>query len=164
MSDEPVKETILVGDEKHEIEVKPITLIYKSPGLHQRLSYPGRLEIDTEATIYHMERVKVFHEHTPRMVAYVFEKSEVEQVTPDWCRQSGTGVMHCAGLIDLTLKMSEKNIPIVWIHPESFLHPRAQCQLADILVELGANPPETKAKKEDRIADEIAEGMLADHD
>jgi hypothetical protein len=160
--EEIYKEIILVGEDKHGIEVKPVTLIYKAPDLHQRLSYPGRVELDTEATMFHMGKVKVFHEHTPRMVAHVFEKKEVEQITPDWCRHAGSGVMHCAGLIDLSLKLAEKWVPVAWIHPESFLHPRAQCQLADIVIELGTNPPETAARKQDRIADEIAEGMLKD--
>ena len=163
MSDIPeYKETILVGQEKHEVEVKPVTLIYKAPDLHQRLSYPGRLELDPEATMYHMERVKVFHEHTSRMVAKVFKGNDSALYTPDFCRQSGSGVMHCAGLIDLSLKMSENGVPIVWIHPETYLHPSAQCELADIIIELATNPPETAARKEDRIMNEIAEGLVKD--
>lgn len=165
MNDTKITETIIAGGtEKLEIEVKPITMIYKAADFHKRLSYPGRVELDSEAVIYHIERVKVFHEHTPRMIAQVFKKNEIEEITPDWCRQAGSGIKHCAGLIDMTLKLMEKDVPIVWIHPETFLHPAAQCELADIIVELATNPPETMAKKDDRIMGEIAEKIVGKDD
>ena len=163
MSEEKVIETIVAGgDEELKIEIKPITMIFKAPDFHKKLSYPGRVELDSEAAMYHMERVKVFHEHTPRMVAQVFKSKDTTLFTPDYCRQAGTGVMCCAGLIDLTLKLMEKDVPIVWIHPEAFLHPAAQCELADIIIEFATNPPETIARKDDRIMGEIADKVVGE--
>ena len=98
-----------------------------------------------------------------KMVAKVFGIKEVASVTPDWCRQAGTGIMHCAGLIDLSLKLCQLGVPFVWIHPESFLHPAAQCGLGDIAIELATNPPKTLAQEDDEQADRVAEEMLS-HD
>ena len=49
--------------------------------------------------------------------------------------QMGTGVKHLAGRLDLTLKLIDK-VPIAWVYPEAGLHPKVQCELSDILIEI----------------------------
>lgn len=155
-------EIIKVGEESHEIEVRPITLIYTSPDLHERLSYPSRIPLGTEETEYHISRVQKFHPTTAQMVAHVFGIKDVNQVNPDWCRQAGSGIRHIAGLLDLSLKMCQMGVPFVWIHPESFLHPKAQCQLGDILLWFINDPPRTNAEIEESFMEHIAIRLAGD--
>jgi hypothetical protein len=50
----------------------------------------------------------------------------------DWVQTEGSGSRHVLGLVDMTLKLIDMNVPVVWIHPESHLHPSAQANLADL--------------------------------
>ena len=153
-----------VGGEVHELEGRPINIVCTAPDFQQRIRYPGRVELGTEATMHHSGLVRSFHEHTPRMVAQVFGIKDVASVTPGWCRQAGSGVMHCAGLIDLSLKLCQLGVPFVWVHPESYLHPSAQCGLADVMVEIATNPPKTLAEEERDLIDRVARDVMGDGD
>lgn len=44
------------------------------------------------------------------------------------------GAIHLMGLIDMTLKLTDQGVPVVWIHPESHMHPGWQVALADLAI------------------------------
>lgn len=132
----PETETILLGGQPHEIEVRPITLIVPGPEVTQKFEYPKRIPIDMEACLYHLERVKVFDPEVPELFRHVFPEYTGE-VTPEiiW-RREGMGAKHVAGRLDLTLKLMKQNIPIVWQYPEACVHPSAQLELMDVIIKL----------------------------
>lgn len=159
------QEKVVIEGQEHTIPLRDITLICTAPDFHSRIRYPNRLEISHEESLYHMDRVQRFHPRTAGMVAKVFKVEDTGKVTPDWCRREGTGVRHCAGLIDLTIKMMQKGVPVVWIHPESFLHASAQAELADVLISLTKEPVKTLVQEEVEMADGIAKEIIGDeHD
>tara|TARA_Y100000034_G_scaffold130495_1_gene189096 strand:+ start:3218 stop:3643 length:426 start_codon:yes stop_codon:yes gene_type:complete len=127
------KEIIGIGDDVHEIEVRPLTLLFKSPNLTQDVEYAERIPLDYEVCTYHMDRVQKFHALTPILVKMVFVDYDKE-ITPGNCRDEGRGFQHIAGLMDMTLKFMDKGVPIAWVHPESHIHPKHQCQLGDVAV------------------------------
>ena len=54
-------EEIQVGEQKIPIEVKPLTLIFKSGDFVDEIKYPNRIPIGIQDAIYHIERVKKLH-------------------------------------------------------------------------------------------------------
>ena len=135
-------EKIEVAGDELEIEVKPITLIFKSSDLYDDVKYKERFPIDMEASIYHIERVKVLHANTLYFLekampaAYKEFKNLPVEAIPYYINQSGAGMKHLAGRLDLTLKLMDMKVPIAWVYPEACLHPSVQVVLGDILIEL----------------------------
>jgi hypothetical protein len=128
------KEIIAVGDDVHEIDVKPITLICKSADCPD-VEYAERVRLTLEVCIYHMDRTQTFHSKTPELFKMVFPNYDKE-VTPDAIRQEGMGMKHVAGRIDMTLKFIDMGIKFAWVYPEACLHPAAQVNLGDVLISL----------------------------
>ncbi len=126
-------EVISVGNDVHEIELRPITLIFKDPALAQDIEYASRISLDYDVCTYHMERVQKFHRLTPVLIKMVFTDYEKE-ITPGNCREEGRGFQHISGLLDMTLKFRDQGVPIVWVHPESHIHPKHEAQLADVII------------------------------
>jgi len=50
--------------------------------------------------------------------------------------EQGLGFRHAAGMFDLTLKLMDKGVKIVWVYPEAGLHPSAQVELGDVAIYL----------------------------
>lgn len=130
------KETIIIGKEKHDIEVKPLTLICPGANLTDSIKYPKRLKIDFEASIYHIERVQKFHDETRKFIRQVFKIAESVPLYPDQVRKMGDGIRHFAGRIDLSLKLIQMKVPFVWVYPEACIYPANQAEMADVAIEL----------------------------
>ena len=137
------EETFIVGDDEHKIECKPITIVCKDNKLLEKIEYPGRLRVEPEHSLYHAERVQVFHTRTPGFVAKIFKLKDASQVTPDWCRSKSTEVLRVAGLVDMALKLAIKGVPAVFIQPETGLHPAQCCELADFFIAMINDPEES---------------------
>ena len=134
-------ELIKIGGKEHEIEVKPITLIVPSANMAmEKIEYPKRIELDVEVTTYHAQRVKKLHPEFDMVWRLFHSKTSnptiigPDPVDSDNIRKMGSGAVHLMGLIDLTLKLTDKNVPIAWKFPESFLHPGWQVALADLAI------------------------------
>ena len=127
------KEVIAVGDDVLEIDAAPLTLIFKSPNLTKDVTYAGRLPLNMEACLYHMERTQTIHADTPKYVRMAFP-FYLDEITPDSIRREGMGFQHVAGRIDMTLKYMQMGVPIAWVHPEDGLHPKVQLALADVAI------------------------------
>jgi len=122
----------------HTIDLKPITLVCSAPEVG-RISYaPQWFTLSFAETTYHAERVQVLHPLFPQFWTVLWEaaKLPVPDPIPDRLRQQGTGILHLMGLLDLSLKLFDQGVPLVWKHPESALHPRLQCALSDLLIAL----------------------------
>jgi hypothetical protein len=123
-----VKETIFVGKDKHEIDVERITLIVKG-GEVDDIDTPSRIMIEPTDTLTHAGRLGhelAPHPETERLVGIVFPKGPV----------ASRGYLHTLGLIDLSLRYRDQGKAFGWRYPETYLYPKEQCQLADVLIEL----------------------------
>jgi hypothetical protein len=135
--------TMTVGKDVHKIECKPLTLVCKAPNLLDKIEYPGRLRVEPEHSLYHAERVQVFHARTPGFIAQIFKLKDASEITPDWCRSKSTEVLRVAGLVDMALKFAIKGVPVVFIQPETGLHPAQCCELADFFIAMNNDPEQS---------------------
>jgi hypothetical protein len=137
-------EKIKLGNEEFEIEVKPITLVVKAPNIMQDIQTPGRFMIDSTMTLEHVrfihDKAQPLHPLTQKLFLVVFPDYEQRlagaPITPAMLALEGSGAQHVAGLIDMSLILIDRGVPIGWRYPESYLHPAAQCNLADVLIAL----------------------------
>ena|ERR1019366_3333940 len=127
------KETIILNGQEMEVELRKINIICKAPDIVQDIQTPGRLMIDSQMTLTHTEEAKEFHPRTEKFFRMVFMEYDGE-FTPEAIRREGSGAMHIAGLIDLSIICMTQSAKFGWKYPESFLHPKMQCQLADVVV------------------------------
>ena len=133
--------TIKVGEQELEIEPGPITLVFPSPAMQLAppIRYPNRLTITPEDTVYHARRVQKLHPDfeigwrlfmdmtTPVMpVDY--------SIDPETIRGMYIGAIHLMGLIDITLKLRDLKVEVVWKFPETYMHPGWQVALADLVI------------------------------
>ena len=122
------------------------------------ITYKDRLPICWETTIYHAERVKKLHPETKDLVNKALFSWTRNNQSRSWhwerlfeenrLGQTGNGVCHVVGLIDLVLKMQDMQVPIVLIHPESGLAPSIVLDLTDVLLELAVRGCDENLKVE----------------
>lgn len=136
-------------EETEGAELRPLTLICTSADFLEETEYPGRVEIDLEVALYHGDRVSqagvhvetydfmkiVFGGHKKQEGPFQFSRENLANEV----RQGGLGVRHFFGRIDMTLKLMDQDIPVVWKYPEAGLHPAACCQLGDVVVKLATS-------------------------
>ena len=130
-------ETILVGGEKHEIATAPLTILVKSAELLDKIEAPGRIEIDSEAAMFHGSQVNRLHQQTERWFRQCAKGFKSGDFSADFVRQ------HCdspyvglLGLIDMLLKLRDARVPLLVKRPEANLHPSIQLELADFFIYL----------------------------
>ena len=131
------------GEPAGTIELRPVTLVVPAADMAcHRIGYPGCVQLTTEVTVYHAERVRRLHGRFAEFwLAFMRNTSPATpvdyEVTADRIRQMGTGAVHLMGLIDMTLKLTDKAARVVWVYPESFLHPGWQVALGDLAIKFG---------------------------
>ena len=152
-------QTIIVGKDKHEIEVKPITMIFVSPNIAMGpdIEYPGRIVLTMRDTLLQADRLsdkgvhrefekywRIFMENT----SGCHPKPPLDyEIKPSVIRTMGTGAKHLMGLIDLALKMQDLKVGVVFRHPESSLHPGWQVALGDLFIHLARRGEEGSGGK-----------------
>lgn len=123
-------------------ELRPLTLIFPSANFHEKTEYPGRVEIDLEVAMYHGDRVSQggVHVETYGFMEMVFSDNRFSRENlANEVRPGGLGVRHFFGRIDMTLKLMDQNVPVVWKYPEAGLHPSACCELGDVVIALATS-------------------------
>ena len=138
---------IIVDGQDASIPEHPLTLLFTSPETGQ-ISYPGRAELHPELTVRWVDMLREEADlHPTFRRAFAIWCGAVQRGGPDpditvaGLQSSGTGLRHVAGLIDLTLHLRGRGIPVVWVHPESHLHPAWQCGLGDLIMWLTYGEP-----------------------
>ncbi len=130
---------LTVNGESHEVETSPLTLLCHGGTL--RIDVPGRFEINPTLTLRHAQtitdaRLAILREarfdHLFRMV---FTDIDPPASAAD-IRREGDGVRHVVGMISLLLECVGNGVQPFLRLPESFLHPKAQAGLADLLIDL----------------------------
>lgn len=125
-------ETVVVNGQ--EVAAKAVTIVcHNGP---EDASIPGHVPVDAEVALYHAERVRVLHDLTRPFFAIVFPGAPRELFDVATRHRQGSGYRHLLGRIDLTLKFIDTGVRFYWKYPESYLHPSAQCDLADLVLAL----------------------------
>lgn len=128
-------ETIYVDGKPETITLKPITILCH-PG-NVKLDSPGRYEINPQRTIECADGLPALAwENARKDKAFIkmFKMVFTDMEPPEHIQSEGMGVKHVIGLIVL-IKLAEwHKVPAFIRLPESFLHPRNQAGLADLLV------------------------------
>lgn len=127
--------TIKVGEAEHLIPPgdSRLHLIFTDPDLWDiDLEYAdpeGAFVLDPEVTKFHGARVQQLDERTLDLVHMI-----IDQPWPQNSEHRSLVTQHLIGLVDLTLKLSDKGIgTLVWKHPETHLHPKHQANMADMV-------------------------------
>lgn len=112
--------------EIHELEVKPITLIVKDGDMNGEVEpVSDRIVITADMTVHHAQLCKQWHTDTQAWVNYLKPEASVA---------TDTAARHLQGLVDLSLKFRDMGKQFMWRYPETYLHPKVQCQLADFMI------------------------------
>ena len=129
-------EYVEINGELHQFESKPITILtgqQLEAGMH--LTYPHRQVISVEDGFRHIEDLAFFQEDTERYFRVVVKDyPKGKEFTPETMKREGTGFKGLVGTIDFITILRKKGVPFVWRFPEAFLHPKYQCELADLLI------------------------------
>lgn len=128
-----MKENIVIDKSTHELEVQPYTLIFNST--NSEISYPERIVISPDVTLKYFEEkeeVNIYEECFFRLVITDFDLN----FDKENLKSANMGVKHLIGLISLTLKYILENKKFMWKLPESFIHPKYQGNLADLMIVL----------------------------
>jgi len=109
-----------------------LNLVYgKELGATIQPQYKGATVIDHAAAMYHGKRVRRLHADTLRLAGLAISTAGMSQDA--FCDgDNGDGQINIVGLIDMTLKLIDMSVPIVWRFPESGLHPSVQTGLGDV--------------------------------
>lgn len=125
------KETVFFGENKHEIEAKPITLIFNT--CPKESAYLERVMITPEMTIQHYDSLKEIDPYTAKFFKIVVPDFS-ENITKENLDFCALGYRHIIGLFSLSLDLLLKKVKIGWKYPESYLHPKYQLNLAEALI------------------------------
>ncbi len=150
---------LIVDGKEQSVPVKPLTIICKGPEFTAKIDTKEALVLDPEDFIYHADRVSNLHAYfhywymhitmkenfkvpavslTPagiKIVSATYNLSPPLQI-PDEIRAEGIESKYLMGLIDLTLKMADKQVPLYIKNPEAFQHPGRQLRLGDFFIAL----------------------------
>lgn len=128
-----MKETIFVDREAHEIETKPVTLVFNEKCATY---YPDRIMIDPELTLRkfrELEELNCFQIELFRKVA-----PDVTPIALPELQSGHIGFQHLMGLIACSLELMLLKKPFGWKWPETYLHPKYHGNLADLMILLGS--------------------------
>lgn len=125
--------TAVIDNKAHNIEAKPLTLVFKDPKLLSRVDYPDLVRIEPQDAHRHAEEAESVHPLALRLTAHVFEV-DPNTLTLDGARKLNREVIQTVGFMDLAIKCMETGVRFVLVEPEAGLHPRNQCEMADVMI------------------------------
>jgi hypothetical protein len=133
---------IKIGKEIVKIEARPLNIIITAPTMlaDPELEYPGCAVLKEEYVMYHAERVQRLHpEFDTAMFTFLNNTTPairpISSKTADEYRACGRKLTYVMGLIDMSLKIMDRGVPVVWVHPEGILtHPGWQVGLGDLSI------------------------------
>jgi hypothetical protein len=124
-----------VDGAEHEVEAKPLTLLFHDGG--RKVDVPEAVEINPETTVA-MMRKTVEHGGWPllsRSPAFVAYWACVwGEAPPEDGASLNLAQLHVAGMIVMLRGAIRANKPIFLRQPETYLHPKQQANLADLLM------------------------------
>lgn len=125
-------EPIVINREQHEIDPRRVTLVFNRT--FGQSAYPARKMLTPEDSIDHFRTaMESIDPLVARLFAMVFHDFD-RPVTKENLDECDAGCQHVAGLLDLSLRLVVQGVKFGWKHPETFLHPRHQGNLADVVL------------------------------
>lgn len=131
-----MKEKVLIASDLHEIDVKPITLIFNKQ--HLKTEYPERVMISCFDSLKHFEEIKKIDKYTASLFRMTIPEFSGE-ISKENLSREGTGHKHLIGLYSLTFNFISQDKKFGWSYPESFLHPSVHGNLGDAMIILSSN-------------------------
>lgn len=126
-----MKEQVLFGEDKHEIEVNPITLVFNSSP--EESVYLDRTMIDPKMSLNYYEYIKEIDPYSARFFSMTIPDFPYE-ITKENINKCCLAYKHLIGLFSLSLFFLGNNVKFGWKYPESYLHPKYQGNLADVMI------------------------------
>lgn len=125
------EETMFVGRDEVKLKLAPITLVYSQA--YQNTFYPDRVMIDSEMTIKYFNQLR---EISPFAAAFfkIVVPDYPDPITMDSLKGAAPGFQHLIGLLDLSLQFILQKRKFGWKYPETYLHPKYQANLADVMI------------------------------
>jgi len=125
------KEKVLFGKDEHEIEVKPITLIYTQ--CFEESTYLERIMITPEMSLEYFRGMKSIDPFTAKFFSVVVPdfSMPIEKENLDKCQ---IGFQQVIGMIGFSLNCMLQGKQFGWKYPEANLHPKYQLNLGDLLI------------------------------
>lgn len=136
-----MKETIMANGEAHGVETRPLTLIFHHGMM--AISAPERVEINPTTTLQAAKEIN--ETEYAALVAdgleYFFRRVFPGETLPGSSyalKDSILGVQHVIGMLILIREAVRFGRKPFIKFPETYLHPRHQANLADLLAEITA--------------------------
>ena len=134
MSDDR-RTTLVVDGQPHVVDAKPLTLVFHDGG--RKVDVPDAVEINPETTVALMRKT-VEHGGWPllaRSPAFVAYWACVwGEAPPEDAATLNLAQLHTAGMIVMLRGAIKANQRVFLRQPETYLHPRQQANLADLLM------------------------------
>jgi len=126
-----MNEEVYFGKDKHTIEVKPITLVFNSS--FEDSIYVDRVIITPDMTLEYYNHIKEIDPYTIKFfkIAIPDFPHEITKLEVD---KYSMCFKHLIGLFSLSLHFIMNNVKFGWKYPESYLHPKYQGNLADVML------------------------------
>lgn len=124
-------EKVFFGEEEHEIQVSPITLVFNTSP--EESTYMERIMITPEMTLDYYRSLREIDYYTARFFKMAVPDFD-QEVTKENINKCVLGFQHLIGLFSLSLNFMLQGVKFGWKYPESYLHPKYQANLADILI------------------------------
>lgn len=148
------KVTVLVNGVPQEIDAKQFTVLCHQGGME--LEVPSHVTIDAEATLARFRQLTV--EEWSTLLAEPCIKWFLDKVIGPTRSNSSTDVRHVVGMIVLIHEaMAQGKQPFIK-YPETYLHPKSQSELAQVLVGI-SNGISLVQQMEKDLAVQVADRM-----
>jgi len=122
-----------------EIETARITLLFTPNAC---IEYPERLMLDPEMTVARFREMTEISPEVAKLFAIAVPDFD-KPVDIANIRCAPIGFQHLIGLLDLSVTYIQLGLKFGWRYPETYLHPRYQGNLADVMIVL-SRPLEKK--------------------
>ena len=135
-------EQVILDGDKHDIPVRPLTMLFGFDGLMKNPEYPNRIVIEPATANKHIEWCKEWHPSTAAWVRRIIDtnggfsdEKAASMFTPEHINQAGAGAKSAAGFVDVSLRLRDAKVPVVLRFPESSLHPASQAEMMEFIYE-----------------------------
>jgi len=117
------------GCTKTSIEVRPVTVVFNAS--QRDIIYDERISITPEMTLKHFDELDSIDPYSAvlfRVVVHDYPYPITKNNT-QWM-----AAKHLIGLFSLNFKFMIEGKKVVWKYPESFLHPKYQGNIAEVMI------------------------------
>lgn len=126
----PDTEEVIFNDTAHQLELRRVVLVF-NPECDS--NYPGRLMLTPDITLKHFDELSEIGPYTQELFSIVVPDFN-QPVNIANMRKAHIGFRHLVGLLELSFNYTCQQLKFGWKYPETYLHPRHQGNLGEILI------------------------------